>query len=140
MWAIRSVLWGQFRLALLHSARRHLFNSHWHACILNLTYHSLSILCLFRVLLIQNVLILAHTLRLGDTVLLALLVPAPLVDLGLSEVCLCCYEEQLLFRPVRFGIKFTRQLLELCHSLPFALADHSLHLATSLIEHIATSL
>ena len=37
------------------------------------------------VLLIQNVLVLAHALGLGHTVLLALLVPTPLVNLGFGQ-------------------------------------------------------
>ena len=37
------------------------------------------------VLLIQNVLVLAHALGLGHTELLALLVPAPLVNLSFSQ-------------------------------------------------------
>lgn len=41
------------------------------------------------VLLIQNVLVLAHALSLGHTVLLALLVPAPLVNLCFSQARLC---------------------------------------------------
>lgn len=41
---------------------------------------------LLSVLLIQNVLVLAHALSLSHTVLLALLVPAPLVNLCFGQV------------------------------------------------------
>lgn len=95
---IRSVLRSQLWLSFLHDpGGHHLLNPHLHARILNLTDHSLSILGLLCVLLIQNILILAHTLGLSDAVLLALLVPAPFVDLGLGQVCLVSDQEQLLF-------------------------------------------
>ena len=40
----------------------------------------------FGILLIKNVLILAHSFSFGYTKLLALLVPAPFVDLGLGQI------------------------------------------------------
>ena len=90
-------------------------------------------------LLVQDILILAHALSLNDAELLTLLIPAPLVDLRLSEVSLCGYVEQCLLGPVRIGVKGQSQFLQLHSCLPFAFANDALHLATDLIVHVATT-
>ena len=92
------------------------------------------------ILLVQGILVLAHTLGLLNTVLLALLVPAPLVDLGLCESCLLGDLEESLLRPVRILVKLLQQhaqlVLRLAHSLP----DDLLHVARGWIVHVAASL
>ena len=95
---------------------------------------------LLRVLLIQNVLVLAHALSLSHTVLLALLVPAPLVNLCLGQVRLHGDLEERLLRPVGVCVERGRQLLQLTGCFPLAFADDPLHLPAHLVENVPASL
>lgn len=92
------------------------------------------------VLLIEYILKLPHPLGLLDSKLLALLVPAPLVDLCLCEQGLLGYHEQGLLRPVGVLLKLSQQLVQLvsCFSLPFP--DKSFHLARLIVENVASPL
>ena len=54
-----------------------------------------------QILLIDHVFNLPHAFSLHDSVLFALLVPAPFVNLGLGQAGLHRQHQQRLFRPVR---------------------------------------
>ena len=102
--------------------------------------HLAQCLSLFSVLLVQNVFVLSHALGLSHAVLLAFLIPAPLVDLGLCQICQRGDQEQRLLRPVGICFECIGQLLQLTGRFPLALADNTLHLAVRLVKHVATAL
>ena len=91
-----------------------------------------------RVLLIQNVLIASHALSLGNAELFAFLVPAPFVNLGLSQFGLNRDFSKHLFCPMRISIKGVGELLELVSRLALSLANDTLQLATLLVEDMAS--
>jgi len=73
-------------------------------------------------LLVEHVFDLTHALRLLNSILLALLVPAPFVHLGLSQASLDSNHEEGLFGPVGIVFKLLHQGVELlaCLALPLA--------------------
>jgi len=97
-------------------------------------------LFLFRsILLVQHVLVFTHFLGLVDAELLSLLVPAPLVDLGLGKVRRSCDLLESLLGPKVILLKCICQLFQLALRLAFALADHTDHLPVGFIKHVAAA-
>ena len=85
-------------------------------------------------------LILAHLLSLVVTKLLTLHVPTPFVDLGLGQGGSLSDSQKGLFRPVRIGFKLLIEKPELVLSLPHALTNDTLHLASLWVQHVASPL
>ena len=134
-----ALLWGVLRLSLRVGVLVH--DEHIIAVTNAMLICNFARLCSSGgVLLIENILKLSHPLSLLDSKLLALLVPAPLVDLCLCEQSLLGYHEQGLLGPVGVLLKLSQQLVKLvsCFSLPFS--DKSFHLACLIVENVASSL
>ena len=89
--------------------------------------------------LVHLVLNLAHTFSFLNTEFLALLVPAPLVDLSLRQLRLLGDGLQGLLRPMRVMVKLAIQTLKLFSRLSFTLTDETLESASLLIEVKASS-
>ena len=75
------------------------------------------------VLLIENILKLPHSLGLLDAELLALLVPAPLVDLRFCEQSLLRNHQEGLLGPVGVLLELSQQLVQLVCGLSFPFPD-----------------
>ena len=92
------------------------------------------------VLLIENILKLPHSFSLFDTKFLAFLIPAPLIDLSLSQRGLFGNHKESLLGPMRIFFEFCKQLVKLVCSLSFSFPYQSLHLTCLLIKDISSAL
>lgn len=88
----------------------------------------LLILATHSILLVHLVLVLAHLLSLLDAKLLALLVPAPLVDLAFLEPSRDGNLSEAFFGPTRLKPELHGQVAELVRRLSLALADDAFRL------------
>lgn len=105
-----------------------------------LIWHFARLSCSGGVLLIEDILKLPHSFSLFDTKFLAFLVPAPLIDLSLSQRCLFGYHQEGFLGPMRIFFEFRKQLVKLVCSLSFSFPYQPLHLTCLLIKDISSAL
>ena len=132
---VRSIFRSQLRLSFIRDCCCHLCLALGN--ILDVADEWGGLLC---ILLIQNVLVLTHALGLSYAILLAFLIPAPLIDLSLSQRCLFGYHQEGFLRPMRIFFEFRKQLVKLVCSLSFSFPYKPLHLTCLLIKDISSAL
>ena len=90
-------------------------------------------------LLVKDILVLTHAFSLHNAKLLALLIPAPLVNLSFGEVRLCRDVQECLLGPVRVRVEGESELLQLHGCLALTLANDTFHLTAHLIKHVSSA-